>query len=143
MAKGSGKEFRLDDQIGHLLRRAYQAASAHLATRLAPYDLKPQQFATLARLRELGASSQNRLGEAVGMPRANIHKMVERLCARGLIETREDPDDARRRMVVLTRSGRRLVAELIPLDEASTQDALAALSERDRRTLYRLLSRIA
>ena len=29
MAKGSGKEFRLDDQIGHLLRRAYQAASVN------------------------------------------------------------------------------------------------------------------
>lgn len=137
------KDFKLDDQIGHLLRLAYQSASAHLARRLKPYDLKPQQFATLARLHELGPTSQNRLGEAVGMPRANIHKMVERLAERGLVCLQADPEDARRRIVALTAKGRRLAATLIPLDEASTEDALAALSERDRAALYRLLRRIA
>ena len=71
-------DFRLDDQIGHLLRKAYQAASAHFAQRLRPYNLKPQQFATLARLRELGPSPQNRLGEAAGMPtkKAAVRRMV-------------------------------------------------------------------
>lgn len=135
-------DFKLDDQIGHLLRRAYQSASAHLARRLTPYDLKPQQFATLARLSELGATAQNRLGDAVGMPRANIHKMVERLSARDLVTVRADPDDGRRRIVDLTGKGRRLVAELTPLDEASTADALASLTEKERATLYRLLRRL-
>lgn len=134
--------FRLDDQIGHLLRLAYQSASVHLARRLKPYDLKPQQGATLLRLKELGPTPQNRLGEAVGMPRANIHKMVERLAARGLVETAADPDDARRRVVGLTAEGRALVARLIPLDAASTEDALAGFSEQERRTLYRLLRRL-
>ena len=46
--------FRLDVQIGHLLRQAYRTASAHLAQRLAAHNLKPQQFATLARLRDAG-----------------------------------------------------------------------------------------
>jgi MarR family transcriptional regulator, lower aerobic nicotinate degradation pathway regulator len=142
MPKSAADNFKLDDQIGHLLRLAYQSASGHFARRLRPYDLKPQQFATLLRLRELGATSQNRLGEAVGMPRANIHKMVERLAARGLITATPDPDDARRRRVELTASGRRLVARLIPLDEASTEDALAALSAGERQTLYRLLRRM-
>lgn len=142
MAKAGLRDFKLDDQIGHLLRLAYQSASAHLARRLRSYDLKPQQFATLLRLKELGATSQNRLGEAVGMPRANIHKMVERLAARGLVETRADPDDARRRVVDLTDEGRALVARLIPLDAASTEDALAPFSAAERETLYGLLRRM-
>jgi len=141
-AKLGPEDFRLDDQIGHLLRLAYQAASAHFARRLAPFDLKPQQFATLERLRELGPTSQNRLGEAVGMPRANIHKMVERLAARGLVAATPDPDDARRRLVTLTPAGRRLTTRLIPLDQASTEDALAELSAQERRELYRLLRRV-
>ncbi|GAB4352051.1 MAG: MarR family transcriptional regulator BpsR [Kiloniellaceae bacterium] len=142
LSKPAPADFTIDDQIGHVLRRAYQAASAHLARRLKPYDLKPQQFATLQRLRELGPTSQNRLGEAVDMPRANIHKMVERLYQRGLVELRADPADARVRLVALTGEGHRLAEELIPLDLASTEDALAPLSDGERKTLYDLLRRI-
>jgi len=133
--------YRFTDQIGHLLRLTYQSASAHLARRLRPYDLKPQQFATLMRLSELGPLSQNRLGEAVGMPRANIHKMVERLAARGLVTTLADPEDGRRRVVALTRAGRALVRKLIPLDEASTAEALAPFTRAERVMLYKLLRR--
>lgn len=135
-------EFMLDDQIGHMLRQAYHSASRHFAERLKPYGMKPQQFATLARLRELGATSQNCLGDAVGMPRANIHAMVERLKAKGLVETKPDPNDARRRVISLTDEGEALVRTLIPLDLASTEDALANLTARERKQLYRLLRRI-
>ena len=37
-------EFRLDEQVGHLLHHAYHKASAHFARRLKPYKLKPRQF---------------------------------------------------------------------------------------------------
>ena len=137
------RPFRLDDQIGHLLRQAYQITSAHFARRLRPHDLKPQQFATLARLREFGPTAQNCLGDSIGMPRANIHAMVERLRAKGLVDTRSDPDDARRRIVALTDAGRKLVDTLIPLDLESTEAALAPLSGDERRTLYRLLRRLS
>lgn len=142
MPEKKAEGFRLDDQIGHLLRKAYHAASGHFAQRLKPYDLKPQQFATLARLREMGPTPQNRLGDAVGMPRANIKMMVERLRARNLVETRADPDDSRLRIVALTDEGRDLVRTLIPLDQASTSDALASLNEREQKTLYMLLRRL-
>ena len=135
-------EFRLDEQIGHVLRHAYHRASAHFARRLKPYNLNPQQFATMARLRELGPTSQNCLGEAVSMARANIHTMVERLQARGLVDTAADPKDARRRIVDLTDAGRALLTELMALDLESTDDALAGLADDERRVLYALLDRI-
>ena len=136
------RAFRLDDQIGHLLRRAYHAASGHFAQRLKPYRLKPQQFATLARLTEMGPTAQTELGARLGMARANIHVMVERLKARGLIVTRSDPDDSRRRIVALSKDGKALVERLVPLDLASTEDALAPLDDREREILYRLLRKI-
>jgi DNA-binding MarR family transcriptional regulator len=136
------REFRLDEQVGHLLHHAYHRASAHFARRLRPYRLKPRQFATLARLREMGPTSQNCLGEAVGMARANIHAMVERLQARGFVTTSADPADARRRIVELSGKGGDLLDELIPLDLDSTADALAAFDADERRTLYALLRRI-
>lgn len=134
--------FSLDRQIGHVLRRAYQTANAHLLKQLKHYDLMPQQFATLVRLRELGATSQNRLGEAVDMPRANIHTMVERLQRRGLVATVADPSDGRRRVVNLTEQGRTLLEELCPIAEESNRIALTALNSGERAMLFDLLQRL-
>jgi DNA-binding MarR family transcriptional regulator len=53
-----------------------------------------------------------------------------------------DPADGRRRIVDLTREGRALATKLIPLDEESTEDALASLNRQERATLYRLLRRL-
>ena len=142
MTDVQNEDFRLDDQIGHVLRNAYHKASAHFARRLRPFDLKPRQFATLARLHELGPTPQNRLGETVSMPRANIRTMVERLRARGLVEIRADPDDCRLRIVALTEAGSEVVETLIPLDIESTRDALAPLEANEQRELYRLLGKL-
>jgi len=135
--------FKLDDQVGHLLRRAYQRAAAHLAGRIRRYDLTPVQFATLVRLWEQGPLSQNQLGRLVAMPPANIHGLVRRLEARGLVTRASDDNDKRLLNVSLTDEGRKLVEELIPLDAASTEDALAGLDPGEREILYRLLRKLA
>jgi DNA-binding MarR family transcriptional regulator len=135
--------FKLDDQVGHLLRRAYQRAAAYLAARIRRYDLTPVQFATLVRLWEQGALSQNQLGRLVAMPPANIHSLVRRLEARGLVRRAADDTDKRLLNVSLTDEGRRLVEQLIPLDMESTEDALSALDAGERETLYRLLRKLA
>jgi DNA-binding MarR family transcriptional regulator len=135
--------FKLDDQVGHLLRRAYQRASAYLAARIRRHDLTPVQFATLVRLWEQGALSQNQLGRLVAMPPANIHSLVRRLEARGLVARAADDNDKRLLNVSLTDEGRTLVEQLIPLDMESTEDALSALDPGERETLYRLLRKLA
>jgi DNA-binding MarR family transcriptional regulator len=138
----SDQPYRLDDQVGHLLRRAYQRASGHLASRIRAYDLTPVQHATLIRLWEMGPLSQNQLGRVVAMPPANIHSLVRRLESRGLV--RRDPDDKDKRLltVSLTDEGTALVQKLIPLDSASTEAALHALNETERQTLYDLLKKL-
>src|SRR5271168_2135517 len=97
--------YTLDDQVGFLLRRAYQRASSNLIERIGPYDLTAPQFATLARLYERGALSQNLLGRLVAMEPANIRDVVLRLKRRRLIMTRRDPEDGRLILVSLTSSG--------------------------------------
>jgi DNA-binding MarR family transcriptional regulator len=137
------KKFQLDDQVGHLLRRAYQRASSHLAGRIRKFDLTPVQFATLVRLWEHEQLSQNQLGRLVAMPPANIHTLVRRLEARGLVRRAADDADKRLLNVSLTEEGRKLVTEMIPLDMASTEDALAVLDPGEREILYKLLRKLA
>src|SRR6266852_6774371 len=101
--------YRLDDQVGFLLRRASQRASANLVERIGPHDLTAPQFATLARLYERGPLSQNLLGRLVAMEPANIRDVVLRLKKRRLVMTRRDPDDARLILVGLTPAGMSLI----------------------------------
>lgn len=138
----SDRPYRLDDQVGHLLRRAYQRASSHLAGRIRSLDLTPVQHATLIRLWELGPLSQNQLGRVVAMPPANIHSLVRRLESRGLVRRDPSTKDKRLLTVSLTEEGRKLVETLIPLDSASTEAALKGLDETERHTLYAILRKM-
>src|SRR5216684_2602459 len=135
--------YRLEDQVGFLLRRAYQRASSNLVDRIGPHDLTAPQFATLARLYERGTLSQNLLGRLVAMEPANIRDVVLRLKKRRLIMTRRNPGDGRLILVSLTPSGMSLVEELLPIEIECTAKTLAALNASERRLLYELLGRLA
>jgi len=136
-------DYRLEDQVGFLLRRAYQRASSNLIGRIRPYDLTTPQFATLARLYERGTLSQNLLGRLVAMEPANIRDVVLRLKKRRLIVTRRDPEDGRLILVSLTPSGFSLVEKLLPIEIECTARTLAALNANEKTLLYDLLGRLA
>src|ERR1700682_6057085 len=135
--------YRLDDQVGFLLRRAYQRASSNLIERIGAYDLTAPQFAPLARLYERGTLSQNLLGRLVAMEPANIRDVVLRLKKRRLVTTRRDPDDGRLILVGLTASRLSLVEQLLPIEIECTAKTLARLDTNEKRILYDLLGRLA
>ncbi|MEJ2418538.1 MAG: MarR family winged helix-turn-helix transcriptional regulator [Exilibacterium sp.] len=132
----------LDDHIGHLLRRAHQYASANLSSKLKEYGLSPAQHAVLLRLFEVRRVSQNELGRLVAMERANIHSIVNRLLAQGLIVAKKDGRDARKNVICLSGKGRRLVKTLAPLHNEATAQVLSVLSKVEIEQLYSLLQRI-
>ena len=140
--KRSPGPYRLDDQVGHLLRRAYQRASGHLAQRIRSLELTPVQHATLIRLWEFGPLSQNQLGRLVAMPPANIHALVRRLESRGLLRRDPSPKDKRLLTVSLTEEGRTMAEMLIPLDTASTEAALRQLDQKERDFLFAVLKKL-
>ena len=135
--------YRLEDQVGFLLRRAYQRASSNLVEQIGPHDLTAPQFATLARLYERGPLSQNLLGRLVAMEPANIRDVVQRLKKRRLVSTSRAPDDARLILVGLTPTGMALVQDLLPIEVECTARTLASFSAQEKRILYELLNRLA
>jgi MarR family transcriptional regulator, lower aerobic nicotinate degradation pathway regulator len=135
--------YRLDDQVGFLLRRAYQRASANLVDRIGIHDLTAPQFATLARLHERGKVSQNLLGRLVAMEPANIRDVVQRLKKRRLVTTERDPTDGRLILVSLSSTGQSLIRDLLPVEIDCTAKTLAPLERDERKLLYDLLRRLA
>ena len=142
-AKRLASDYRLEDQVGFLLRRAYQRASSNLVDRIGAHDLTAPQFATLARLYERGPLSQNLLGRLVAMEPANIRDVVLRLKKRRLVTTRRDPTDKRLILINLTDAGVTLVEQLIPIEIECTAKTLAPLKAGQKELLYQLLSQLA
>ena len=105
VASAEAGGYALDRQIGFLLRQAQQRHTAIFA-RMMLEDVTPTQWATLAKLHEIGGCSQNLLGRHVAMDAATIKGVVDRLLARGLIVASADPADNRRLTIDLSERGR-------------------------------------
>lgn len=131
----------LDQQIGFVLRQAQQRHTAIFA-RMMVDDVTATQWATLAKLHEIGACSQNLLGRHVAMDAATIKGVVDRLLGRGLIVVNADPADSRRLTIDLSDAGRALVQRALPIAAAITEETVAPLNPAERETLLALLSRI-
>jgi MarR family transcriptional regulator, lower aerobic nicotinate degradation pathway regulator len=140
VADDSG-EYRLQEQVGFILRKAHQRHVAIFAAHIA--DLTPPQFAALAKLNDVGLTSQNQLGVLIAMDAATIKGVIDRLKARGLVEVGKHEVDKRRLMVGLTNEGRAAIERLIPLAEQITAETLAPLSPREVATFLKLLAKIS
>lgn len=137
----TAQPYDLDQQIGFLLRQAQQRHTAIFA-RMMPDEVTPTQWATLAKLHEIGGCSQNLLGRHVAMDAATIKGVVDRLLARGMIVTSSDPADSRRLTIDLSQRGRDFVERALPIAVAITEETVAPLDQRERATLLALIAKI-
>jgi MarR family transcriptional regulator, lower aerobic nicotinate degradation pathway regulator len=138
MTDASG--YRLDDQIGYILRRVTQRHLALFAAAIP--EITTTQFAVLARLSEIGPVSQNHLGRATAMDAATIKGVVDRLAKLGYLATNADPNDRRRLTVSLTEAGDRLFTARAATALAISAETVAPLTEDEAQLLKTLLSKL-
>jgi DNA-binding MarR family transcriptional regulator len=134
-------DYSLDTQVGFLMRVAMQRHTSIFMANMVE-DLTQTQFAVLAKLHEVGPSSQNHLGRLVYLDAATIKGVVDRLGLRGFITTGSDPTDRRRRAVSLTDKGARVMDAAIRVAGDVSAKTLRPLTAEEQRTLTRLLKKI-
>jgi DNA-binding MarR family transcriptional regulator len=135
--------YRLEDQVGYWLRRAYQRHMAIFAGIMSDLDLTSMQFAALVKLRELKAVSQTELGRLTGMDRATISGVVARLKRRDLVLYKPDPLDKRSRIIALTPAGEALLAEAMQRIGRVTDQTLEPIEPMERDNLRMILQKMA
>ncbi|APG12824.1 DNA-binding MarR family transcriptional regulator [Bradyrhizobium sp. JR7.2] len=139
--KPAKSSYVLDEQVGFILRQVWQRHSS-IFSRDIGTNLTPTQWAALSKLAETGPCSQNQLGRLTAMDVATIKGVIDRLTARGLTETSQDPEDGRRLLVSLTRAGQQLAEKVAPSALAITRETLAPLDAREREMLMALLNKL-
>ncbi|MEH2470011.1 DNA-binding MarR family transcriptional regulator [Nitrobacteraceae bacterium AZCC 2161] len=140
-AEPPASDYIVDSQVGFLMRVAMQRHTSIFMANMIE-DLTQTQFAVMAKLHEVGPSSQNHLGRLVYLDAATIKGVVDRLGLRGFITTGSDPTDRRRRAVSLTDKGTRVMDAAIRVASEISAKTLRPLTAEEQRTLTRLLKKI-
>jgi DNA-binding MarR family transcriptional regulator len=141
MARKNSIDYRLDDQVGFLLRVAMQRHTSIFMSKIVK-GLTQTQFAALAKLREVGPCSQNQLGRLIYLDAATTKGVVDRLAVRGFISARPDAHDRRRRAIALTDAGRKVADAAVKIAHRITRDTLTPLTAAEQRTVVRLLRKL-
>jgi MarR family transcriptional regulator, lower aerobic nicotinate degradation pathway regulator len=140
-SRTGNSEYRLDDQVGFLLRVAMQRHTAIFMSRIIK-GLTQTQFAALAKLREVGPCSQNQLGRLIYLDAATTKGVVDRLEARGFVTARPDARDRRRRAIALTDKGRAAADAAVKVARQITHHTLVPLTAAEQRSVIRLLRKL-
>lgn len=133
----------LEDQVGHLIRRAHQRHTALFLAMIGDAQVTTTQYAALVKLHEMGELSQNHLGRLTAMDPATIQGVIRRLTGRKLISHRPDKNDKRRRCLSLTPAGKDLVARLMTNGPKVSQATLDPLDPSEQRQFLALLKRLS
>jgi DNA-binding MarR family transcriptional regulator len=140
----SGTDYDFSQQIGHLLRRAYQRHVAIFQQTVPESRLSAAQFVVLCSVRDSAAQSQapcevSDVVRRTAIDEASVRGIVERLKWRELLTAEHEPGDARHMRLALTDTGRALVESTIPFAQQITEQTFGDMASEDRIKLVALL----
>lgn len=137
-----GAPRRLYDKAFWLLGRAALDAQRFTADRLAEVGMRRGFYGVLASLAEAGPSSQADIGRRLGVDRSDMVAILNDLEGEGYVTREPDPTDRRRNSVVITRSGKSVLARFDRAIADAEKAFLSTLDTRERKTFVALLRRI-
>jgi DNA-binding MarR family transcriptional regulator len=106
------------------------------------FDLTPEQWGIMARIRDDEGISQSQLGEKTFKDRHNINRIINILEKRSYIERHPDEDDKRAYRLFLTGSGMEILRKLTPIVQEHLKKRFSGLSAGDLAALRRAIEHI-
>jgi DNA-binding MarR family transcriptional regulator len=129
----------VSESTGDLLFGTARRLRREFAAALLDADVTPAQARALRMVLEAGSMRPSALAERLHIAARSATEVVDALEERGLVERGPDPDDRRATLVRPTAAARAELADVDRVRHEQSERFLAVLSERDRRTLDRIL----
>ena len=111
------------------LQRAARATARRYDDALRPLGLTSGQFSLLMSLNRAEPPTMGEVASLLAMDRTTLTANLKPLQRRGLLDIQVDPADRRGRRLVLTESGRDLLAAALPIWRATHADVDAQLPD--------------
>jgi MarR family transcriptional regulator for hemolysin len=100
------------------------------------------QWAMIAVVARHPGATQRVIAEALEMSEASAGRLIDRLCADGLLERRDRDDDRRARAVYLTEAAEPLLAKLATIASDAEERMFRGFSDEDLEDMQRYVDRI-
>jgi DNA-binding MarR family transcriptional regulator len=132
------------DCPGLRLRQAARVVSKIYDDALRPTGIQVSQLPVLVALAIFGerGASMNALADAVVMDRTTLTRSLRPLEQSGYLRVARSPEDARARVVLLTRAGERALEAVFPLWESAAKDVRSRLGAAAASRLQAELERV-
>jgi MarR family transcriptional regulator, transcriptional regulator for hemolysin len=130
----------LNREFAFLLNDVARMLRTYADSKAGQFDITRAQWAVLARLDRLQGLKQSELADMLDLQPITLTRLLDRLCARGLIERRPDPNDRRANRLYLTTAAGPLLERLGEFGEELMATALAGV---DRAAVERMLAELA
>jgi DNA-binding MarR family transcriptional regulator len=133
----------LESHLGYWLRRVSNAVSGSFSHALNEKQTSVAEWVLLRELYDGEQSSSGELADRLGLTRGAVSKIVDKLDAKGWIQTDAKEGDSRFRLLSLTRAGRRSLPVLAEIADQNDARYFGCLSAREKSVLRGLLIKLA
>lgn len=138
------KVSRLEDHVGYWLRFVSNHVSASFARRLEKLDISVSEWVAMRKLYDESVPiSSTLLAESMGMTKAPVSRLVERLVQKELVERQASQEDGRAQEIWLSTMGQQLVPKLAAIADRNDAAFFGDLPENTREALISILRQIA
>jgi MarR family transcriptional regulator, transcriptional regulator for hemolysin len=131
-----------DGYIGYMLSDVARLIRTVFDRRVRKLGLTRAQWLVLTRLYRVPGASQTELADMLEIDRASAGRMIDRMEKAGWLERRADEGDRRINRLHLTPAARKSHARMWKIAEATVDDALGSLSEREREEFTRMTAQV-
>ncbi|MDW5267953.1 MULTISPECIES: MarR family winged helix-turn-helix transcriptional regulator [Acidobacteriaceae] len=134
---------KLESHLGYWLRRVSNAVSGTFARALQQKQTSVAEWVLLRELHERGQAAPGELADRLGLTRGAVSKIVDKLDAKGWVQTDAKEGDSRFRLLSVTRAGRRSLPVLATIADQNDARYFDCLSAREKNVLRKLLIKLA
>ncbi|MEL6298976.1 MAG: MarR family transcriptional regulator [Pseudomonadota bacterium] len=131
-----------DHYIGYMMTDVARLLRTVFERRVRDLGVTRAQWIVIARLKQRPGLSQSEVADILEIEKATAGRLIDKMEAKGWLERSADAHDRRVNRLHLTAEALRLHEIIWPVAEATTDDALAALSPREQQQLERMLRRV-
>ena len=134
----------LEEHLGYWLRLVSNNVSASFARRLEKLDVSVSEWVALRKLFDQPAAiSISDLAEKMGMTKAPVSRLVERLVQKELVYRQDSRNDGRAQQIWLSSAGQKLVPKLAAIADENDEAFFGDLPMNARLAMIALMKDIA
>ena len=134
---------RPEDHLGYWLAFVSSKVVTSLARRLEALDVSVSEWVALRKLFDQGAAiSISALAEQMGMTKAPVSRLVERLVQKELVNRQDSRNDGRTQQIWLSSAGQKLVPKLAAIADENDEAFFGHLTMNVRPMMIALMQDI-